>query len=207
MRSLLQQASPVLPVVVIEDSAHAVPLASALCEGGLTVIEITLRTDAALEAIRQIRQALPQLQVGVGTLTHARQLPAILDAGACFAVSPGFSSELAAATRAAGLPWLPGVQTPSEVMQALNAGFDCLKLFPASLTQLDTLAGPFPTVGFCPTGGINDSNLQQYLQRPTVLCCGGSWLVPPALQAAQDWNAIRILASRAVELARGEHRC
>src|SRR5574344_564748 len=207
MHALLQQAAPVLPVVVIEEAAHALPLATALHEGGISVIEITLRTPAALDAIRQIRRELPQVQVGAGTLTSARQLLAIVEAGARFAVSPGFAPALAAALQDAGLPWLPGVQTPSEVMLALDAGYSCLKLFPASLTQLDCLAGPFPHVKFCPTGGIHDGNLQQFLQRGNVLCCGGSWLVPPALQAARDWTAIRTLAQQAVALARGERTC
>lgn len=207
MHALLQQAAPVLPVVVIEEAVHALPLATALHEGGISVIEITLRTPAALDAIRQIRRELPQVQVGAGTLTSARQLPAIVEAGARFAVSPGFTPTLAAALQDAGLPWLPGVQTPSEVMLALDAGYSCLKLFPASLAQLDCLAGPFPHVKFCPTGGIHDGNLQQFLQRGNVLCCGGSWLVPPALQAARDWTAIRTLAQQAVALARGERTC
>lgn len=201
MADILARARPVLPVLVIDQPAQAVPLARALLQGGLDVLEVTLRTAQALEAIRLIRHALPEVVVGAGTICTAEQLRQAQQAGAQFAVSPGFSAQLAQAAQEQGLPWLPGVMTPSDVLQAQEWGCRQLKLFPAGgvrgLELLDSLAGPFPDVHFCPTGGINSANLSDFLQRPNVICCGGSWLAPQALVAAQNWVAISELAQQA----------
>lgn len=193
LHSLLLQAAPVLPVVVIEDAAQALPLAEALLAAGQSVMEITLRTPAALAAICAISHELPQMRVGAGTLISPSQLPVIRQAGACFAVSPGFSPELVQATEQANMPWLPGVQTASEVMQAVSQGLSVLKLFPAGESGLELLAqlqGPFPDVLFCPSGGINQHNLPSFMARSNVVCCGGSWLTSRDLLAAADWALI-----------------
>lgn len=193
LHSLLEQAAPLLPVVVIDDERLALPLAEALLAAGQQVMEITLRTPAALDAIRAISHELPQMRVGAGTLVSPNQLPAIQQAGACFAVSPGFSLELAHATQQAKMPWLPGVQTASEVMQAINQGLSVLKLFPAGEHGLELLAqlqGPFPEVLFCPSGGVNQHNLSGFMARSNVICCGGSWLTGRDLLSAADWPQI-----------------
>lgn len=204
MAEILARARPVLPVLVIDEPCHAVPLASALLEGGLGVLEVTLRTPLALEAIRRIRQALPEVTVGAGTVCTAEQMREARQAGAQFAVSPGFSPALARAAQAHGMPWLPGVMTASEVLQAQELGYQQLKLFPAGgvrgLELLDSYAGPYATVGFCPTGGISQANLPEFLERANVVCCGGSWLAPQQLVAAQDWPAITQLARQASAL-------
>ncbi len=205
MADILACARPVLPVLVIDRPEHAVPLARALLQGGLDVLEVTLRTASGLEAIRLIRQALPEVIVGAGTVCTARQLSQAQQAGAQFAVSPGFSTGLAQAAREQGLPWLPGVMTPSETLQAQELGYQQLKLFPAGGTRglelLDSFAGPFPDVRFCPTGGVSPGNLSDFLQRTNVICCGGSWLAPRELIEAQDWAAITELAQQASRLS------
>lgn len=204
IRNLMARARPLLPVLVIEQPEQAVPLAEALFEGGVRVIEVTLRTPQALEAVERICNSLPELAVGVGTVLQTAQIRQTQDAGACFAVSPGFTLELSAAMRAAGMPWLPGVATASEVMQALAAGHDCLKLFPgggeAGLALLNQLAGPFSEVTFCPSGGIRQADLPAFLARSNVLCCGGSWLAPASLQASGDWAGITRLAQAAMQV-------
>lgn len=192
-------AGPVIPVLTIEDAAHAVPLARALCAGGIRVLEITLRTDAALEAVRRVAAEVPDAIPGVGTVTRAEDFTAARVAGAQFAVSPGFSPELAAA--AGDLPWLPGVATASEVMAAMRLGCKRLKFFPAEamggIPTLKALAGPFGDVTFCPTGGINAGNAADYLALANVACVGGSWLAPGAAVKAGDWDAITALAKEA----------
>lgn len=202
MEGILVQAAPVLPVLVIDDPALAVPLASALWQGGIRVLEVTLRTGPALEVIRHIRQELPEVVVGAGTVLSARQMQQAQQAGAQFAVSPGFTPALAEAATGQQMPWLPGVQTASEVMQAREAGFRQLKLFPAGergLELLDSYAGPFQDVVFCPSGGINPASLARYLERPNVICCGGSWLAPRVLVEAREWPTITGLARQARE--------
>ncbi len=196
--------SPVMPVIVLERLEHAVPLGRALVAGGLRTLEITLRTPVALQAVRAIRQAVPQACVGVGTVTRPEDLLAAIDAGAAFALSPGASPRLLLAAAGGSIPFVPGVMTPSDVVAALDAGFDTLKLFPAELAGglklLKALAGPFPEVLFCPTGGIDVRSAAAYLALPNVGCVGGSWLVPGAALANGDWDAIEALAREASAL-------
>ena len=201
MLAELLARSPVLPVVTIADAAAAVPLARALRAGGLSVIEVTLRTPAAAEAIARIAGEVEGIVVGAGTILSAREMAAAEQAGAQFAVSPGFSATLSAA---ASLPLLPGVATASEVMAALDAGHALMKFFPAEAgggtAMLKALAGPFPQASFCPTGGISPFNAPTYLRLPNVVCVGGSWLAPHDLVAAGDWRTITRLAHDATRL-------
>ncbi len=196
--------SPVIPVLTIQQLEHAVPLARALVHGGLSVLEVTLRTACALEAIRAIRAAVPDAIVGAGTLTRARDFADCAAAGAQFGVSPGLTAELIAAAAKAAFPLLPGIMTPAELIAARTAGFDACKLFPAQqaggVGMLKALGGPFPDQVFCPTGGVSRSNAQEYLDLPNVLCVGGSWITPAAAMATSDWAAIESLARDAAGL-------
>jgi 2-dehydro-3-deoxyphosphogluconate aldolase/(4S)-4-hydroxy-2-oxoglutarate aldolase len=196
--------APVIPVLTITDLEHAVPLARALSAGGLKVLEITLRTPAALAAIEAMRKAVPDAVVGVGTLTRAVDFAAADRAGAQFGVTPGLTPELAAASRGARFPLLPGVMTPTELIAARNAGFNVLKLFPAEqaggIAMLRALGAPFPDVLFCPTGGITRATAPDYLALPNVVCVGGSWVAPGAMLAAGDWRGIEMLARDASAL-------
>lgn len=198
--------APVIPVLTITDLEHAVPLARALCAGGLKVLEITLRTPVALAAIEALRKAVPDAVVGVGTLTRAVDFAAADRAGAQFGVSPGLTPELAAASRGARFPLLPGVMTPAELIVARNAGFSVLKLFPAEqaggIGMLRALGAPFPDVLFCPTGGITRTTAPEYLALSNVVCVGGSWVAPAAMLAAGDWRGIEGLARDAAGLKR-----
>jgi len=198
------RAGPVIPVIVIEDEAHAVPLARALAAGGVRVLEVTLRTPAALAAVRAIVQEAPDAMVGVGTITRPEQFAASRAAGARFGVSPGLTPLLIEAARTSGLPLLPGVMTPSEVIAARAAGFREMKLFPAQqaggIEMLNALAGPFPDVTFCPTGGVTAETAPEFLALPNVGCVGGSWLTPKAAVASGDWGRITELAKRASAL-------
>jgi 2-dehydro-3-deoxyphosphogluconate aldolase/(4S)-4-hydroxy-2-oxoglutarate aldolase len=193
----------VLPVVVLDDAALAVPLAEALAAGGLPTIEITLRTPAALAAIRAIRQALPQMLVGAGTVLGVAQLEQAVEAGAQFGVSPGLSEAVVARAHALKVPFFPGVMTPGEVERARTAGCEVLKFFPAEaaggLTMLQALSGPYAHAGikFIPTGGIKRESLAAYLSLPIVFAVGGSWLAEKKLLAARDWPAITALAADA----------
>ena len=200
----LLSLGPVIPVIVIEDARQAAPLAKALVEGGVRVLEITLRTEAALEAIERAAREVPDAIVGVGTITEPKQFGAARRAGAQFAVTPGLTQDLAWAARENRLPLLPGVMTPSEVISATAAGFDALKLFPArqagGVDMLKALAGPFPQVKFCPTGGITADTAREYLALPNVACVGGSWLTPADAIQRQDWASITTLARQAAEL-------
>lgn len=184
----------VLPVVTVADAEQGVSLASALAAGGLDVVEITLRSRAALAAIRAVREALPHTLVGAGTVVDAESLGAAERAGAQFAVSPGLTPGLLEASRATPLPWLPGVATASEAMVAAEAGVSLLKLFPIAAiggrALLRSLYGPLPGLSFCPTGGIDGASYRDYLALPNVPCVGGSWMVPPAALAAGDWAGI-----------------
>jgi 2-dehydro-3-deoxyphosphogluconate aldolase/(4S)-4-hydroxy-2-oxoglutarate aldolase len=205
--TLLRQG-PVVPVIVVDDPAIAVDLAHALVAGGIRVLEVTLRTKGALAAIRRMRDEVPDAIVGAGTLRTRAHVEACVDAGAQFGISPGLTAELAAAARAADLTFLPGVATPSEAMMAEDEGFSVLKLFPAEavggVKLLKSLAGPFPNLRFCPTGGIDLARASDYLALPNVLAVGGSWLTPNDALAARDWNRITELARNASQLAVGK---
>lgn len=197
-------ASPVMPVIVVKRLADAVPLARALVAGGIRVLEVTLRTPVALDAIRLMREAVPEAIVGAGTATRPSEYAAAVAAGASFVISPGLSAELAACAWEATVPLLPGVMTPSEVMRARDAGFSRMKLFPAreagGIGFLKALSGPFPDVVFCPTGGITPDSAPDYLALANVACIGGSWLAPEALLAAGNWSGIEELARQAAAL-------
>lgn len=200
----LLAASPVMPVIVLERVDDAVPLARALLAGGIRTLEVTLRTPVALAAVRAIRDALPEALVGVGTVTDADDLERARDAGARFALSPGATPALLDAARTCGLPFIPGVMTPSEALAARAAGYDTLKLFPAQqaggIGMLRALAGPYPELRFCPTGGIDAASAPAFLAEPNVGCVGGSWIAPARLVAAGDWPAIETLARAASAL-------
>ena len=198
--------SRVVPVVVIDDARTAVPLAQALLEGGIDVIEITLRSDAALAAIEAVARAVPAMHLGAGTVTRAADVQRVVDAGARFALSPGCTDALVDAVRAAGLPFIPGVMTPGEVMRAREHGFLLQKLFPAvqagGAALLRALAAPLPDVRFCPTGGLTPDNLASFLGLPNVAMAGGSWLSPADALATGDWHRITRLAREATALSR-----
>lgn len=201
----IMRASPVIPVIAIDDIDHAVPLAKALVAGGIRVLEVTLRTSHGLPAIRSIAQQVPDAIVGVGTLTQQAELAEARAAGAVFGVSPGLTHALIEGAHSSGLPLLPGVMTPSEVMLAREAGFKQLKLFPAvpagGVGMLNAIAGPLPDVTFCPTGGISQENAHQFLACRNVACVGGSWLTPKDAVQAGDWPRITMLAKAASGLS------
>lgn len=202
----VMRVGPVIPVIVIEELAQAAPLARALVAGGVYVLEVTLRTPMALAAIRAMASEVPEAIVGVGTLTRPEEFAKALDVGARFGISPGLTPVLIEAARDSGLPLLPGVMTPSDVIAARLAGFRELKLFPAQqaggVDMLKALAGPFPDVTFCPTGGITAETAPAFLALPNVACVGGSWLTPKAALAGGDWEAITALARQAAALNR-----
>ena len=196
--------SPVIPVIVIKRIEHAVPLARALVAGGVRVLEVTLRTPAALDAIRAIGEQVPEAVVGVGTITRVQDLKDSIAAGARFGVSPGLTPALLDAIRDSGLPFLPGSMTPSDVMLRRDAGFTAMKLFPAQqaggIGMLKALGSVFADIRFCPTGGIDVNSAPQFLALPNVACVGGSWLAPPELIAQQQWARISELAAAASRL-------
>lgn len=198
---------PVIPVIVLQRAEHAVPMAEALLAGGVRVLEVTLRTPAALPGIEAIARALPQAIVGAGTLRSAADVRAARDAGCRFGVSPGYTEAIGQACRDAGLPLLPGVATASEVMAAQADGLDFLKLFPATavggIGLLQALAGPFPDVAFCPTGGLTADSVPQFLALPNVIVCGGSWLTPADAMATGDWPRLTALARASLALGAG----
>jgi 2-dehydro-3-deoxyphosphogluconate aldolase/(4S)-4-hydroxy-2-oxoglutarate aldolase len=195
-----------IPVITLTDANHALPLADALAAGGITILEITLRTPAGLAAIEQLRKQRPTLTIGAGTITTEARLQQAVEAGAQFLVSPGFTPRLAKAVHSAALPWLPGVATVSETMQASDVGFDQLKFFPAAISGgvgwLKSLASVLPELSFCPTGGIDAAAAKEYLALPNVFAVGGSWFTPPALLDAQDWEGITALAQRSLQTCR-----
>jgi 2-dehydro-3-deoxyphosphogluconate aldolase / (4S)-4-hydroxy-2-oxoglutarate aldolase len=197
----------IVPVVTIPRIEDALPLAESLLAGGIEIIEVTLRTPAALAAITQIRQALPTMNVGAGTLTTAVHFTQCRDAGAQFLVSPGASDSLVEAAQAVGLPWLPGVMTPSELIRLLPHGLALFKLFPAQqaggLGMLETLASVFPDIRFCPTGGIQEATAASFLALPNVIALGGSWMVPLDAVKAHDRPQLIALAKAASAIARG----
>lgn len=201
----LASHGPVIPVIVIQRLEDAVPLAEALVAGGVKVLEVTMRTPVALQAMEAMAR-VPGAIVGAGTLRTPADVKAAKAAGCQFGVSPGFTEALAQACAQEGLPLLPGVSTASEVMQANAAGYRFLKLFPAvavgGVNLLKSLAGPFPDVAFCPTGGISLETAPQFLQLPNVKVCGGSWLTPQDAVDAGDWARITRLAAEAAALRR-----
>ena len=200
----LASHGPVIPVIVLQRVQDAVPLAEALLAGGVKVLEVTMRTPVALQCIEAIAKAVPEAVVGAGTIRSAADAQAALDAGSRFAVSPGYTAEVGAACRRIGLPLLPGVATASEVMAAQADGLSFLKFFPAmqagGIPMLKALAGPFPDISFCPTGGITPETAPQFLALPNVRVCGGSWLTPADAVAAGDWARITRLAREAQAL-------
>lgn len=204
VRAVLKLA-PVIPVFTPDDVDDAVQVAQALFRGGLPVIEVTLRTPRALEAIKAMVEAVPDAVVGAGTVLTPAQMQAAKAAGARFAVSPGATPTLYAAARDADLPYLPGVATGSELILGLEAGLDTFKFFPAvqsgGAPLLSAWHGPFADVRFCPTGGISVQTAPQFLHLPNVLCVGGSWLTTAALMQSRDWAGIERLAREAAVLA------
>ncbi|MEA3174963.1 MAG: 2-dehydro-3-deoxyphosphogluconate aldolase / (4S)-4-hydroxy-2-oxoglutarate aldolase [Gammaproteobacteria bacterium] len=209
IREIVSQ-SAVIPVLTVNDLAHAVPLARALVAGGLRVLEITLRTAAALGCVQAIRNALPDAVIGVGTLTRPVDFAAAGKVGAQFGVTPGLTPELAAAARGVRFPLLPGVMTPTEVIAARHAGFDTLKFFPAEqaggVATLRALGALFPELIFCPTGGITRANFADYLSLSNVASVGGSWVAPQEMINASDWNGIETLAREAATLKNSRPR-
>ena len=203
----LLSVSPVIPVVTVRDAGHALPLARALVDGGVAIIEVTLRTPAALQAIERIAAGVADMTVLAGTVCSPAQVKDSLQAGAVALVSPGLTDRLAAATAAHRAAWLPGVATASEIIRGLELGLHRFKLFPASVVggqaALRAFAGPFPEVRFCPTGGIEPGDSAAYLALPNVSCIGGSWVATSAMVEAQDWQGIRSNAQRAAGLSRG----
>lgn len=200
----IMQDAPVIPVIVIHDLQHAVPLAKALMAGGIRVLEITLRTPQGLPSIAAIAQALPDAWVGAGTVRNAQDAHDAARAGARFAVSPGYTSALGQACQSLGLPLLPGVATSSEIMMAQADGYQQLKFFPAmqagGMAMLKAWQGPFADVQFCPTGGISMGNAADFLALSNVTCVGGSWLVPSQALQLGDWDQITELARQACAL-------
>lgn len=196
--------APVVPVLVIDDLDKAVPLAEALVAGGLLALEVTLRTPVALKAIRAIADAVPDAEIGVGTLMTADDVKASVDAGARFGVSPGFTDAVMDAADAAGLPMLPGVATPSEAMAASDRGLKVLKFFPAEANGgapvLRAWSSPLAGLKFCPTGGVSEKNARDYLGLPNVICVGGSWVAPKAAIAEGDWATITRISKEASTL-------
>jgi 2-dehydro-3-deoxyphosphogluconate aldolase/(4S)-4-hydroxy-2-oxoglutarate aldolase len=204
--SAIAALAPVVPVLTIERTADAVPLARALVKGGLPVLEITLRTEEALAALAAIAAEVPDVVVGAGTVLQPRQFDDVTRAGARFAVSPGCTPALVTAARAAGLPFLPGIQTVSEAMVLAEQGFGLMKFFPADvaggLAWLKAVAAPLAGLRFCPTGGVGADTAQTYLSLANVACVGGSWVAPRAAVAAGDWTRIERLAAAAAKLKR-----
>ena len=205
----LPSHGPVIPVIVLNRVEHAVPMAEALLEGGVKVLEVTLRTPVALKCIEAIANAVPKAVLGAGTLRSAADVRAARDAGCWFGVSPGYTREIGATCRDVGLALLPGVATASEVMAATADGLTFLKFFPAvpagGVAMLKALQGPFPDVTFCPTGGLTPDNAPQFLALPNVRVCGGSWLTPTDAMEQGDWARITRLAREASALRKPTH--
>ncbi|MFP6207980.1 bifunctional 4-hydroxy-2-oxoglutarate aldolase/2-dehydro-3-deoxy-phosphogluconate aldolase [Helicobacter pylori] len=198
------QISPIVPVVVIEDIKDAVPLAQSLIEGGIPIIEVTLRSSCALEAIELIAKNVPKMRVGAGTILNPTQLEQAQNRGAEFLISPGLTIKLLEHAKKKTMPLIPGVSSSSEVMQALELGYNALKFFPAEycggVKLLNAFNGPFKGVKFCPTGGISVDNMHSYLNLENVLCVGGSWLTPKNLIQNKEWDKITEICKRALAL-------
>lgn len=194
---------PVVPVMVIKKLEHAVPLAKALLAGGIRVLEITLRTPVAVDAIRVISREVDNAVVGAGTVTTPEELKEVTEAGAVFAISPGLTPELLEAANAGSIALIPGISTISELMTGITRGYSHFKFFPAEaaggVKMLKSIAGPFPHITFCPTGGISPANYKEYLALDNVACIGGSWLVPAEAIEQKDWQKITDLAGEAVK--------
>lgn len=204
MESVFDLAPAVVPVVVLEDAGDAVPLARALVDGGLTAIEITLRTPAALEAIRAVARTVPEAVVGAGTVLGREQVAAAAEAGARFLVSPGWTDRLLGELKGSGLPFLPGVSTVGEALGLLERGVTDMKFFPAEAAggpdYLRSLSSPLPRARFCPTGGIDADRAPAYLRLPNVACVGGTWMLPQDALRARAWDRIAALAAKAAAL-------
>ncbi|WQV91696.1 bifunctional 4-hydroxy-2-oxoglutarate aldolase/2-dehydro-3-deoxy-phosphogluconate aldolase [Helicobacter pylori] len=196
------QISPIVPVVVIENIKDAVPLAQSLIEGGILIIEVTLRSSCALEAIELIAKNVPKMRVGAGTILNPTQLEQAQNRGAEFLISPGLTIKLLEHAKKKNMPLIPGVSSSSEVMQALELGYNALKFFPAEycggVKLLNAFNGPFKGVKFCPTGGISADNMRSYLNLENVLCVGGSWLTPKDLIQNKEWDKITEICKRAL---------
>ncbi|MGB3727446.1 MAG: bifunctional 4-hydroxy-2-oxoglutarate aldolase/2-dehydro-3-deoxy-phosphogluconate aldolase [Glaciecola sp.] len=196
---------PVVPVLVIDRVEDALPIAESLMAGGINVLEVTLRTDAAIDVIATIAKHLPDAYIGAGTVTNRDQLQAVTDAGAKFAISPGLTADLLAAGIQGSIPLIPGVSNISDLMKANDAGYDHLKFFPAEaaggVKALKSIGGPFPNTVFCPTGGIGLNNYKEYLALPNVRCVGGSWLAPNDAIEAKQWHVLTELAKQAKAMA------
>ncbi len=196
------QISPIVPVVVVENIKDAVPLAQSLIEGGIPIIEVTLRSSCALEAIELIAKNVPKMRVGAGTILNPTQLEQAQNRGAEFLISPGLTIKLLEHAKKKDMPLIPGVSSSSEVMQALELGYNALKFFPAEycggVKLLNAFNGPFKGVKFCPTGGISADNMRSYLNLENVLCVGGSWLTPKNLIQNKEWDKITEICKRAL---------
>lgn len=199
------EAGPVVPVMVIHELAHAVPLARALVAGGVRVLEIVLRTPVAMDAIRAIVREVPEAITGAGTVVNGDDLRMVTEAGAVFAISPGLTRELLDAALQCPIALIPGIATISELMVGLDKGYRQFKFFPAEaaggIEMLKAIGGPFPQVSFCPTGGITAANYRDYLALKNVACVGGSWIVPGDLVEAQEWKAITELVEQTIVAA------
>lgn len=195
-----KQTKPIMPVIVIHNLNHAVPLAKALMAGGIHCLEVTLRTPLGLAAIEQIAEACPTAIVGAGTVTTAEQMKQVKAAGAKFAISPGISHELCQSAGELELPYAPGVMTPSDIILGLKHNITLFKLFPADLAggprMIKALSGPFPNIQFCPTGGVSEKNAKDYFALDNVVAVGGSWVCPKDLVDAENWTAIEALAKQ-----------
>ena len=195
----------ILPVLTVTDIDKAIKLSESLQRGGINAVEITLRTSAGLEAISAVKQAFPDMIVAAGTVNTVEAMDAVAKAGAAFAVSPGMTQTLIKHAAQIDLPFLPGVATPSEILQGMELGLSQFKLFPAAavggVALLKSLAGPLAGVRFCPTGGLNQQNFLDYFSLPNVVCVGGSWMVPPSLLEQEDWEEITLLSRQAADAA------
>jgi len=196
------RSGPVVPVIVIKNIDHAVPLARALLAGGIKVLEITLRSEAAVEAIRRVSREVPDALVGAGTVASPKDLDAVIEAGAVFAISPGLTPSLLSAANQGPIALIPGISTASELMAGMEKGYKEFKFFPAEaaggVSMLKSIGGPFPQITFCPTGGISLQNFNDYLALDNVVCVGGSWIVPRDCLESEDWQSITALARDAV---------
>ena len=195
-------AGPVVPVIVIKNIEHAVPLAKALLKGGVKVLEVTLRSEVAVEAIRRISREVPEAMVGAGTVVSLENLKAVTEAGAVFAISPGMTPRLLTAANQGSIGLIPGISSASELMLGMELGYTEFKFFPAEaaggVRMLKSIGGPFPQITFCPTGGISVKNYNDYLALDNVACVGGSWIVPTQSIEMEDWDTITELAEKAV---------
>ncbi|UPT76639.1 bifunctional 4-hydroxy-2-oxoglutarate aldolase/2-dehydro-3-deoxy-phosphogluconate aldolase [Sulfurovum sp. XGS-02] len=204
----VMQISPIVPVIALEHIEDALPLAEALLEGGISIMEITLRTDAGLGSIEAISKALPQMHVGAGTVLNSREFENAVAHGAEFVFSPGISEDLMQTSKALNVALIPGVATASEVMLAKNNGFEHCKLFPATLAGgveiLKAFSGPFSSMRFCPTGGVNLENINDFLALENVLCAGGSWIVPKQAVKEKNFKQITQLCREAIQVIKGE---